>query len=170
MNCRRLQDELFEYLDGELSHRAQAAARRHLEQCEPCRQIVQDTLRTSQALSAHFRRGAESLALDPYLQTRIVASVEKNSTPHGGLPLIPGFWRSSVLLGGGFVLLLTLMLIPRMRQTGASRSSTGNSGPVISLQISSCDPTLTFRFDGTYVIDSLTCQPRTVEESLQLFR
>ena len=170
MNCRHFQDELFEYLDGELSRRAQAAAQRHLEHCEACRQTVQDMKRTTRILSTRFRCGAESLTLDPNLQTRILAAVEKKSTRPSAIPFVPGFSRSLALLGAGFVLLVALVLIPRMRQNEASQSLVGDSGAFISLRISYCDPTLTFRTDGDYVIDSLTCEARTMEESLQLFR
>jgi anti-sigma factor RsiW len=170
MNCRRFQDELFEYLDGGLSRRAQAAARRHLEHCEACRQTVQAMQRTTKIMSTRFCDSTESLTLDPNLQTRILAAVEKKSTRPPAIPFVPSFWRSFAFLGAGFVLLLSLIVIARIRQNEASHSLGSDSGALISLQISYCDPTLTFRADGNYVIDSLTCQPQTVEESLQLFR
>jgi len=170
MNCRRFQDELFEYLDGGLSRRAKAAAQRHLEQCQACRQAVQDAQRTTNILSTRFRGGTESLTLEPNLQTRILAGVENKPAPPPAIPFVPGFWRTFALFGAGFVLLVSVILIPHMRHNGASRSLDGDSGALISLQISYCDPTLTFRTEGNYVIDSLTCQPQIVEESLQLFR
>ncbi|HUD82977.1 MAG TPA: zf-HC2 domain-containing protein, partial [Candidatus Saccharimonadales bacterium] len=76
MNCRHLQNELFEYLEGSLSRRAQAAAQRHLEECDACRQCVQEMQRTTEILSRRFRRDTESLTLYSNLQTRILAAVE----------------------------------------------------------------------------------------------
>ena len=171
MNCRHLQNELFEYLEGSLSRRAQAAAQRHLEECDACRQCVQEMQRTTEILSRRFRRDTESLTLYSNLQTRILAAVEKKSASPGAVPFLPGFWRPFAWSGvGAAVLVVSVFLITalQLRHKRAAQSFGGDSGAAISIRISYCDPTYTFRTEGNFVIDSLTCQPRILEESLQL--
>jgi hypothetical protein len=171
MNCRGFQDNVFEYLEGGLSRRAQAAANRHLEQCPTCRQTVLDTQRTAQSLSTRFRQDTGSLVLCPNLQARIMAALEKKSAPPPAVPFVPGFWRLFGWLGAGAALILvSIVLVPelRLRHGWIAQSRGDDSGPAISLTISYCDPIYTFHTDGQFVVDSFNCQPRTVEESIRL--
>lgn len=68
------------------------------------------------------------------------------------------------------MILVTIFLVTglRLRYWQTVQSPGDDSGPAISLRISYCEPIYTFRADGNFVIDSLTCQPRIVEESIQL--
>ena len=175
MNCRCFQNDLFEYLDGGLSRRAQAAAQRHLEQCDECHQTVHKLQRTAQFLSNRFRRDTESLTLSPRVQRRIMAAVEEKFASSAAIPFLPGFWRPLAWLGAGVSLLLVTVFLATgfhfgalVRHKETAQSFGGDSGAAISIRISYCDPTYTFRTEGNFVIDSLTCQPRIVEESLQL--
>jgi anti-sigma factor RsiW len=177
MNCRRLQDKIFEYVDGSLSPRAQAAAKRHLEECDACRQKVNELQRTGQSLSIHFRQATESLTLSPKVTRRIMAAVEEESTSPAAIHFFARFWQPLAWLGTGVaLLLLSVFLVTgfpnglRVRHRGTAESFRGDSGAAISIRIAYCEPTYTFRSDGNSVIDSLICQPRIVEESLLLSR
>ncbi|MGP8219819.1 MAG: hypothetical protein ACLQPI_10300 [Limisphaerales bacterium] len=92
-------------------------------------------------------------------------------------PFLAGFWRPLAWIGAGVALLLLAGVLitgfpagSPVRKPETAHSTGGDSGVVISIRISYCDPVYTFSTDGNSVVDSLTCQPRVVEESLQLSR
>jgi hypothetical protein len=125
----------------------------------------------TEVLSNRFRRDTDSLTLYPNLQTRIMAAVERKSASPPAVPFLPGSWRPFAWLGAAVALILvTIFLVTglRLRYWQTVQSPGDDSGPAISLRISYCEPIYTFRADGNFVIDSLTCQPRIVEESIQL--
>jgi hypothetical protein len=173
MNCRDLQDKVYEYVDGSLPDREQAEAKQHLETCDFCRHTVRELQSTEQSLSNCFRRSAESVTLSPNAQKRIMSAVEeKLNSPS---PFLAGFRRPLAWLGSGVaLLLLSAVLItefpfgPRVSHPETARSLGGDSVVAISIRISYCDPIYTFSTDGSSVVDSLDCQLRVVEESLQL--
>lgn len=166
MNCRRFQDNLFDYVDGALSRRAQAAAERHLEQCDGCLQALDDLQKSAQCLSNHFRQDTGSLTLSARARRRIMAAAEGEMAAPAAFALLLNVLRPLAWLGAGVAVLLVAAALafgPWTRHKGAAQSFAA-----ISLQISYCDPTYTFSTDGNFVIDSLTCEPRIVEELLQL--
>jgi hypothetical protein len=173
MNCRRLQNHLFEYLDGALSCRAQSAAKRHLDQCAACRQAVLDAQTAALSLSTRFRQDSESLVLNPNFQARIMAGVKKESARPSSVQFPSSFWRSFAWLETGAALFLVSIFLAAglwQRHWRIAQSRGDDSGPAISLTISYCDPIYTFHTDGRFVVDSLDCQPRIVEESIRLSR
>jgi anti-sigma factor RsiW len=171
MNCRRFQHELYEYLDGTLSPGAQAAAERHLSECAACRQRLGQQQEVARSLSDGFRQATESLQLPPGAGRRVLAALANERAvpvqPQGSVL----FWQRlawplamaavvSLLLAGWFCF---------MRAPGP-----GKAGPQLPLarggvavQLSYVVPVYTFRQEGEFVIDALTCQTNVVNERLQ---
>jgi anti-sigma factor RsiW len=170
MNCRQVQNVMFENTDGLLSPRAQAAVKRHLDQCEDCRKAAKELQRSSQLLGDRFRNDTKSLALPAEMRGRIVGSVGGTPTDATETVALPGLvWR---LLAGAAVILTSVLVCMKL---GVGRQSDGkaparlrDSATTVSIRISYCEPTHIFRANDSSVIDSFTCQPQIVEESLQL--
>ena len=93
MNCRRFQHEIYEYLDGSLSPREQAAAEQHLAGCTACRQVLQAERDTAQCLSNTFRGATESLRLPPEVGRRVVAAFPQQRSASNELRGEVFFWR-----------------------------------------------------------------------------
>jgi anti-sigma-K factor RskA len=172
MNCRDFQDELFEFLDGTLPPDKRAGAERHLTECGACREAVRQHQQWAQSLPARFRRETESLALRPEVKRRIEAALAaKASAPAEEHPLL-GIWRriawpaaiaASLLVAAG--LSLRGPLRGRVQKAETARRP---EPAVISIRVSYCNPTYTFRRENNLVIDTLTCTPHVVEENLSL--
>jgi hypothetical protein len=77
MNCRRFQNRLYEYVDGTLSARAQAAANKHLAQCSACRQALHQEQQVAQFLSDGLRQGTGTLCLRPEIARRILRAPDR---------------------------------------------------------------------------------------------
>ena len=172
MNCRRFQREMYEYLDGSLSPRAQAAAERHLAQCLACRQVLQAERRLGQALSGHFQRATESLQLPPEIGRRVVAALAKERTEPVSWPArLLGedrlmFWRRWVwplaATAAGLVILAGFLYFAQAPRQGTRRPQPRLAGGGVSVQLSYVVPVYTFLQEGGFVIDALTCQTNVV--------
>jgi anti-sigma factor RsiW len=171
MNCRRFQHEIYEYLDGSLSPRAQAAADQHLAGCTACRQALQAELETAQRLSSTFQRATESLQLPPEVGRRVVAALAQprgaSVEPHGELFFWrPWAWPLAAAAAGLLVLAGFFFFVqapgPRMArpQPHAIREEA-------SIQLSYVVPTYTFRREGGFVVDALTYQTNVVNQKLR---
>ena len=75
MNCRRFQNDLYEYLDGELAPRLRAAVEKHLAECADCRAKLAQEQGFGQSLRDSFRRAAELLELPPSVGRRVLAAL-----------------------------------------------------------------------------------------------
>jgi anti-sigma factor RsiW len=172
MNCRRFQRDIFEYLEGSLSESTRSAAQRHLEHCEVCLHSAQELDRTSRFLMNGFRNESEFLALTADVKMRIKDSVGETPTEAVGTTAIPGlFARSWIWLGPGIAIIALAIFVFWRSQVRPAPSMTQRameSPATISLRISYCEPTYTFRADGNFVIDSVNCQPCVLDESLQV--
>lgn len=78
MNCRRFQEELFEYVEGTLSAGALAAAEKHLAECDACRQAVEKEKRLASVLSSRLRQSSRTLTLRPEIRRNILAASRQN--------------------------------------------------------------------------------------------
>ncbi len=170
MNCRQVQDVMFENMDGLLSPRAQSAVKRHIEQCDACRRAAKELQRSSQLLGDRFRNETESLTLPAETRARIMGSVRGTPTGATETVALPGLlWR---IMAGATLVLVSVFVFSKLdakRQTDRNVTTrSGDSPATVSILISYCEPTHTFRADERSVIDSITCQPQVVEESLQL--
>ncbi|HEY3852796.1 MAG TPA: hypothetical protein VGO67_00220 [Verrucomicrobiae bacterium] len=103
---------------------------------------------------------------------RIKDSVGETPTEAVETTAIPGlFARPWIWLGSGIAIIaLSIFFFVRSQfrpESDTSQKAT-DSLATISLRISCCEPTYTFRTDGNLVVDSLNCQPCVMEESLQI--
>jgi len=183
MNCDSFQDLLFEYLDGSLAAARRAAAEAHLASCPVCRQVMQRNRELAQSLSGRFKRDTESLLLDPSVQRCLVAArgqtskgsqPQKRSEKHG--PFF-GWWRrlawpatiAAGLVGAAFLMTGFPFGGRRPAIQNANLPAMGSVGPVL-IQLSECIPVYTFQSEGDLVLDSLSCNPRVVNQTLWLSR
>jgi anti-sigma factor RsiW len=171
MNCRRFQHLLYEYLDGTLSRRAQAAAERHLSGCAACRQALGAERETAQFMSTTFRRATDSLQLPSEVQRRVLAALPDQGEAEVQEQPVSGFWWHRLawpLAVGAPVLLLLagvcLYLWASRPQDGPAQPHLAGGG--VSIQLSYVVPTYTFRQEGGYVVDALTYQTNVVNERL----
>jgi hypothetical protein len=174
MNCRRFQHKMYEYLDGSLSPRAQAAAAQHLAGCAGCRQALQAERETAQCLSNTFRGATKSLHLPPEVGRQVVAALARQrcapDEPRGEVV----FWRrwawplaaaaSGLLLLGGFF----FFFFVRAPGPEMARPQPHPAGEGASIQLSYVVPTYTFRREGGYVVDALTYQTNVVNQKLRV--
>jgi anti-sigma factor RsiW len=167
MNCRRFQNRLYEYVEGSLSSRTQAAADKHLAQCPACRRAVHQEQQVSLRLSDRFRQDTETLALRPEVRHRILTALDHKSAPPTEGESIVGLWRRLVWpLAGAVILLLIVAFLllnyfsgSRVPDAETARSNGHDNRSTVSIQVSYCVPTYKFRQEGNLVVDTLTCEP-----------
>jgi hypothetical protein len=170
MNCHGFQHRLYEYLDGTLSRRAQAAAERHLSRCAACRQALQAERQIAESLSEKFRRTTGSLQLPPEVQGRVLAALaEQPPVPEeeqGGVFV----WRRLAwpLAVGTTSLILLLWVFsylwePRLQTASLQPRLAGGE---VLIQLSYVVPIYTFSQEGGFVTDALTYQTNVINERL----
>jgi anti-sigma factor RsiW len=174
MNCGRFEREIYEYLDGSLSPRAQAAAEEHLSTCAACRQMLSQEQQAAQSLSNHFRRATDSLQLPPGFGHQVLAELVLEDRPAREHQVIPLFWRrlawplavaaSALVLLGGFFFFVRE---PGPRLGRAQPHSSGNG---VTVELSYVVPTYTFRMQGGFVTDALSYRTNFVNERLPASR
>ena len=76
MKCKQCHKELLPWLEGSLSQEETAAVEGHLAACSVCRGYA-EYLRASLALAA----AEKEVAPDPWFYARVIARLEKESTP-----------------------------------------------------------------------------------------
>jgi anti-sigma factor RsiW len=174
MNCRRFQREIYEYVDGSLSPRAQAAAERHLSGCAACRQALIQEQQTARSLSDKCRRATDSLQLPPEVGPRVLAALaDEHRAPgeHLGVAL---FWRRLTwplaAAASGLLLLAGFSFIARAPGPGTALPHPRSAGGEVTVQLSYVMPTYTFRQDGEFVIDALSYRTIVVNERLPASR
>ncbi len=174
MNCRRFQDQLFEYVEGSLSTGPMVAAEKHLAVCEACREAVRQEKALAQGLTRLLRQRAEGLRLSPEIQRDILAAARREPAPSGLLELILNWWTrlaaplavGAAALVLGAVLLLSLLPGWRTRGVDTVQRTGRNLPPAVFVQLSSHVPTYQFRREGNAVIDTLSVE--TVAVSVML--
>jgi predicted anti-sigma-YlaC factor YlaD len=170
MNCRRFQIEIYEYLDGSLSPRAQAAAEEHLSACAACRQMVSQERRSAQSLSEKFRRATDSLQLPPEFGHRVLAALADEHRAPDEQQRIALFWRRLAwplaAAASGLVLLAGFFFLMRPPGPGVPHSLPHVAENEVSVHLSYVVPIYTFRREGGFVIDALTYQTNVIVERL----
>lgn len=164
MNCRRFQNQLYEYVEGSLSAGAQAAAERHLAGCSACRQAVRKEQQFAQILSNRLRQGTESLTLRPDIRHNILTASRCKPASRGVVESIVDLWNRFAVpaaIAVSLVLAVTFLLIRhfsgvRMHDMETARADGRNLQPAVSIQISCRLPTCTFRREGNLVVDTLS--------------
>ena len=170
MNCRRFQNDLYEYQEGSLSPRVRAAAEKHLSECAACRQRLDQEQQVAQSLADGFRRTAAPLRLPSSVGRRVLAAMADESraarearghllvSPHLAWPL--ALAASVLLILGGWALFL------RPPGPGGARPQPRLAEGGVSIQLSYVVPVYTFRQEGGFVIDALTYQTNVLNERL----
>ena len=173
MNCRRFQHQLYEFLDGTLWSRAQAAADEHLAECDTCRQSVQQQRQLAQSLSHQLQSSTESLHLSPVIQHRIKAALADTPASRHEVPPVHLLWRRlawPVAIAACLILLavMTAEFVRRSHAPGdlATRSQPRGAPPAAFIHLTYSVPAYTFRREGTLVIDALTRQDIVVNATL----
>jgi predicted anti-sigma-YlaC factor YlaD len=172
MNCREFQHEIFEYVEGSLSPRLQAAADAHLAGCVACRELVSRQRQFAQSMSQQLQGATASLRLPPEVGRRVVARVREQTPP----PAEPSGWawlrqRLELPLAIGtcaLVLLGGIWLVSRGRPPQTGTAPKENALGPISVQFSYVLPTYTFRRENGHVIDALTYETTVVNETRQV--
>ncbi len=177
MNCPQFQDLLFEYLEGSLAPAIRDSADAHLSSCPACRQAVRQQTQIARSFSRGFQQAAQTLALRPDIQRRVLAALQAEPVPLPGQAGVLAWWQRlvwPVAITAALLLATALMtgvpfssrvsVIPPMR---SARRDAPAPTPV-SIRLSYCVPTYTFRQNGNTVIDSLTCNPRVVDQTIWL--
>jgi anti-sigma factor RsiW len=172
MNCRRFQNGIYEYLDGSLSRRAQAAAEEHLSACAACRQRVRQERRSAQSLSDKFRRAADSLQLPPEFGHRVLAVLADEHRARDAQQGIVLFWRRLAwpLAAAASGLLLLAGFLFFVRAPGPGTAHPHSAGGGVTVQLSYVVPTYTFREEAGFVIDALSYHTNVVNERLPASR
>jgi anti-sigma factor RsiW len=172
MNCKNAQENLYEYLDGDLSPSDTASLHRHLEECATCRQMVQREMDFGRVTSSGLERAVEEVRLEPHARRRIADATERNlarSVRHHE----PSFWmRLSWRFAAAAAVLV--LIIGALYQFGShlhsppqpAHVSTPLTTPHISVNISYYVPRYTFRWDGDTVVDCLVYESCVTEASL----
>jgi hypothetical protein len=175
MNCSQFQDSVFEYVEESLPCMTRAAADAHLLSCAACRRLLDQQRQFARCFSDRCERDTEGLALRSEVRRRTEAAIPgpSGARVHGS-PVADRwrrlFWPATI----GAAIVLGACLITgfpfrsRMPAMLKAPSLEGNSDAAVLIRLSDCVPTYTFRREGDLVIDSLTCNPRVVEQTLWL--
>src|SRR5215469_10563958 len=82
MNCERLHEILYDYLDDMLSPAEKVCAEKHLLGCGACREKLQREMLLAQTLSDRLGQVVEKIALDTNAQRGMVRAVQRRvATP-----------------------------------------------------------------------------------------
>jgi anti-sigma factor RsiW len=170
MNCRRCQHELYEYLDGSLSTREQAAMEIHLAGCSACRQALNQERQISRSLLNQLNGAAQSLQLPPQVRHKVIATLadERRARDEGRGDAF--FWRRLAwplaAAAAGLMLLAGVFYSARVPGRGTVQPHPHLAAAGVSVQLSYVVPTYTFRREGGFVVDALTCQTNVVDQRL----
>ena len=173
MNCRRFQHEMYEYLEGSLSPRAQAAAEQHLAGCAACRQALQAERETTLSLSKTFREATESWHLPPNVGRRVLAVLAQQSRapdePRGARLLWRRLaWPMAAAAAGLLLLAGFFFFFARPPDPELARPQPALAGEEASIHLSYVVPTYMFRREGGFVVDALTYQTNVVNQRLRV--
>jgi anti-sigma factor RsiW len=170
MNCRRFQRDIYEYLDGSLSPRAQAAADGHLCTCAACRQALAQEHKTARSLANDFQRATDSLHLRPEVGRRVLAALGEQRVGADEEPHMLFFWRAwglpSAVAALALLLLAGYFCFVRLPGPRRPYSQTHAAQRAVSIHLSYVVPIYTFRREGDFVIDSLTYQTNVMNGRL----
>jgi anti-sigma factor RsiW len=171
MNCQSFQENLYEYLDETLSPAQLAAAKAHLVGCDVCRAAVKREQQLAQILSGGLERIAEAVTLETADQQRLAAAVQRKIAPAPARPHVP-FWKYLISPYAVSALLIIAIFAAHFFLAGhhpkgaIARAPETKASPDVQVNLSYCAPSYIFRREGNFVVDALTCDPRTANETL----
>ena len=172
MNCERLQENLFEYLDGALPSSEMEAARRHVAECGGCREKVEHEKAFERSMSERFREAVTGIQLEEHVRRRIATALERKVAEPRRARLVLAWKRLFFPIAATGALAVALIQVGQHRavtpapQRGTARVSSQSPTREVSVHIMYCAPNYTFHRDGDTVIDALTCDPQVAEGNL----
>jgi anti-sigma factor RsiW len=175
MNCERLQEILYDYLDDTLLAGEKASAEKHLLGCNACRQELQREVQLAQTLTNRLGQTAEKIALDDNAQRRMVKAVER-SIASPSEHFFFSFWpRLAIPFAASGLVLIGAIWIGYRFFAGQHLPSNEpvsltTSSREVPVHDSYAVPTYTFRREGGLVIDALTDDTRFMDGALLVKR
>lgn len=175
MNCERLQEILYDYLDDTLSPAEKASAEKHLIGCSACRQELQREVLLARTLSDRLGQVVEKIALDTNVQKMMGRAVHRRIAKPSE-PLLFSFWiRLAVpVAASGLVLIGAISIGSRFfsgqHPNSNSPVSLTSSSREVPVHDSYAVPTYTFQREGGLVIDALTDDTRSMDGALLVKR
>ncbi|SRR5258708_22170423 len=174
MNCSRFQQCLHEYLEGTLSPAKKASVGRHLAQCCACRELVRKQQQIEQFLSIKLRESAQTVALNPDLNRRVVTALHAEPSPAPNRWYSIRFWtRFALPLTAAAACLIIAALLVRFlflertsRLQAARPPEQDTPSSLVFFEVSYCVPIYNFRKEGNFITDVITCDPRVVTGAL----
>ena len=164
MNCRAFRDLLHEYLDETLDPRAQAAARRHLEQCDACR----GACLAEQALAASVRRtlgeAVAGVSLRPGMRRDILEALEARPGRRGAWAEALGrlaALRSRAALAALLAVAAASLCVVFYRRAPHPGAAQARMGPSVNVPL--LTRTHVFRLQGNTVVDSVVDEPSVAD-------
>jgi hypothetical protein len=126
-------------------------------------------------LSEGFRREAASIAFSAEDQRRLIAALQQPSLHVTVAHPLSGWWRRLAWCGAGAAaVVMGFCLItgfpsrsPRHRSPEPTSQADVPDVPML-MHFSYCQPNYIFRRQADLVLDSVSCEPRTVEQTLWL--
>lgn len=107
MRCQQTEKQLPEYLEGSLSPSAQEAVRRHLDECDRCRQAYRSLETLSEWTQA-------SVCLPAEVPAGLLQGVrERIKKPSRSVRLRPWWWQKAPVLAAALAVLIVASLLPR---------------------------------------------------------
>ena len=171
MNCGRFQKLLFEYAEGSLSMATHEAAEHHLANCSTCRQIARQHQVFSRSLADGFHRDAASIAFSSEDQHRLIVALQQQPVNVPVRHVILNWWSRLAWIGASAAVLVIGLFVftglPFRSTPRAPRPDHVPNRPML-VRFSYCEPGYTFRREADFVTDSISCNPRTIEQTLWL--
>jgi anti-sigma factor RsiW len=175
MNCERLQEILYDYLDDTLSPSDKAWADKHLLGCSACRQELQREVLLARTLSDRLGQVVEKIALDTNAQQGMVRAVQRKVGNHSERRSFSFWGRLAVpVMASGLVLIGAIWIGYRFfagqHPNSNSPVSLITSSREVAVHDSYAVPTYTFQREGDLVIDALTDDIRFMDGALLVKR
>jgi len=172
MNCERLQENLFEFLDGTLSPSEMESAHRHVETCAGCLKRVEHEKAFEGSMAERFREAVAGIQLDAHVRRRIATALERKVVEPARGRLFSAWKRLVFPLAATGALAVALIWVGQHRavtpapQRGTPRIAPQPATREVSVHVMYCTPNYTFHREGDTVIDALTCDPQVAEGNL----
>ena len=157
---------MFEYAEASLSPRTQAKADIHMTACPACRELLRQHRQAAQCLGEGFLMATTQVTFGAAEQRRLIAALRQLSDKSSDLHLFSRWWRRVAWISAtAAIVCIGLLLISRLPLRDRPTHRASPDGPTL-VRFSYCAPSYTFVQEDDFVIDSLVCTPRIIEQTL----